>query len=161
MREVFRELIGLSVFSGVILLLCPEGGAKRVLNVLCTAALALTVLPALHIPDANWEASAADQVLSPRQIEERGTAANQQLQQLFIQSELETYVSDKAAALGIIELRMRLETQQNDDGLWLPWASEIQGDLEPWQKEALGRMLWEDLGIPPERQRWNEYGMEE
>ena len=51
--------------------------------------------------------------------------------------------------------------QQNDDGLWLPWASEIRGDLEPWQKEALGRMLWEDLGIPPERQRWNEYGMEE
>ena len=161
MREVFRELIGLSVFSGVILLLCPEGGVKRVLNVLCTAALALTVLPALHIPDANWEASAADQVLSPRQIEERGTAANQQLQQMFIQSELETYLSDQSAALGIGELQIKIETRQNTDGIWIPWASEIAAPLELWQKDALGRMLQEDLGIPPERQKWNEYGMEE
>ena len=161
MREAIREVIWLSVFSGAILLLCPEGGVKRVLSVLCTAALALSVLPAVHALGCEWETEELGQSWSTQQIEEKGAAARQQLQQMFIQSELETYLSDQSAALGIGELQMQIETRQNTDGIWIPWASEIAAPLELWQKDALGRMLQEDLGIPPERQKWNEYGMEE
>ena len=161
MRETFSEVIWLSVFSGAILLLCPEGGVKRVLSALSVSALALAVLPAFHSLDTDWKTYAARQEQAPQQIEAQGMAANQQLQQMFIQSELETYLSDQAAALGIGELQMQIETRQNADGLWVPWASAIEVPLEPWQKDALGRMLQKDLGIPPERQKWNVYGMEE
>ena len=161
MRSVFQEVIWLSIFSGAILLLCPEGGVKRVLSVLCTPALALSVLPAARELNTTCEAAAVRQEPMPEQIEAQGEAASQQLQQLFIQSELETYVTDKAAALGIGDLQMQIETRQNTDSLWIPWASVIASALEPWQKEALGEMLQEDLGIPPERQNWNEYRMEE
>ena len=131
MRSVFQEVIWLSVFSGAILLLCPEGGVKRVLSVLCTTALALSVLPAARELNTTWEAAAVRQEPMPEQIEAQGEAASQQLQQLFIQSELETYVTDKAAALGIGDLQMQIETRQNTDSLWIPWASVIASALEP------------------------------
>ncbi len=161
MREAFRAVIWLSVFSGVILLLCPEGGVKRVLSVLCTSALALSILPAVNTLGVEWETEAMEQNWASQQIEAQGAAAGSQLQQMFIQSEVETYLSDQAVALGIGELRIRIETRQNTDGFWIPWASAVEEPLEPWQKDALGRMLQEDLGIPPERQNWNEYGLEE
>ena len=77
MRESLRELILLSALSGALLLLCPEGGVKRVLSILCTAALGLTVLPGVEAfsSDLSWESTG--QNLLPQQIEEQGTAAEQ------------------------------------------------------------------------------------
>ncbi|MBO5495887.1 MAG: hypothetical protein J5967_00655 [Oscillospiraceae bacterium] len=131
------------------------------LSILCTAALGLTVLPGVEAfsSDLSWESTG--QNLLPQQIEEQGTAAEQQLQQLYLQEELETYLSDKAAALGLNGLQVQIETRPDADGVFLPWACAVQADLDPWQKIALGGMLEEELGIPPERQMWNEYDLEE
>ena len=75
MKEAFRSVIWLSVFSGVILLLCPEGGVKRVLSVLCTSALALSILPAVNTLGVEWETEAMEQNWASQQIEAHGAAA--------------------------------------------------------------------------------------
>ena len=44
MNTALRELIALSLLLGLSLHLCPEGGVRQVLTVLCAALLCLSVL---------------------------------------------------------------------------------------------------------------------
>ena len=62
---------------------------------------------------------------------------------------LEAYILDKAEALGA-NVRARFTLDRED----LPWTVTVTGSCTPAQKEALARVLAEDLGIPEERQIW-------
>ena len=62
---------------------------------------------------------------------------------------LEAYILDKAAALGAdVSVRFTLDDQD------LPRTVTLTGSCTPAQKQALARVLAEDLGIPEERQIW-------
>ena len=162
MTALFRELICLSVFSGILLQLCPEGGVKRVASVLSAAVLSLSVLSHIGglsehfaLPESGAQAEAENR------IEEDGAALGQALNRKILQEEYSEYISQQAAAAGITGLQVELELEQDMEGFFLPYAATLQGELEPWQKTLLGEVLRRDLGIPPERQVWNESGAEE
>ena len=97
MREAFRAVIWLSVFSGVILLLCPEGGVKRVLSVLCTSALALSILPAVNTLGVEWETEAMEQNWASQQIEAQAKLVDPNCWQNLLHTirKFRTYLSDQ------------------------------------------------------------------
>ena len=161
MQTLLRELICLSVLAGALMHLCPEGGVKRVSQVLCTAVLGLAILSRLDGLDTEkLRFESAGTEASEVRIEQSGALASRELSRRFLESEYSEYITRQAEAIGVTAFQVSLTSELNAEGQWLPCAAEISGDLAPWQREALSQKLVEDLGIPPERQVWNGSGME-
>ena len=69
----------------------------------------------------------------------------------LIRSETETYISDKAADMGLT-LRVQVTVEPDGSGVPAPVSVELTGP----RSEALSRWLETELGVPTERQVWNE-----
>jgi hypothetical protein len=87
-------------------------------------------------------------------ISREGARATQRLNRLFIEEEYAAYVQNRAEQLGVSGLKAEIQTEWAYDGLWVPYASHITGNLDVQARAALERMLREELGIPEERQYW-------
>ena len=69
----------------------------------------------------------------------------------LIEAELESYISDKAADMGLT-LRVQVTVEPDGSGVPVPVSVELTGP----RSEALSRWLETELGVPAERQVWNE-----
>lgn len=161
MQALLRELISLSVLTGALMYLCPDGGGKRVASVLCTAVLSLAVLTHLggmHREDFLPESTGIED--TERWIEESGAAAGMELSRRYLQEEYAQYISSRASAFGMQMPEVKMTLMQDANGQWLPYAAELSAVGTARQREALTGALQEELGIPPERQVWHEPGVE-
>ena len=95
--QSIRQLCALSLLCGAALSILPEGGVKRVAEVVCTASLIVALVNPLKALDMESYA------LESAKRQERETAlisgaeATQQLlNRLVIEQEYEAYIMDKA-----------------------------------------------------------------
>jgi hypothetical protein len=86
---------------------------------------------------------------SAQTVEER-------LNRLVIEREYETYIMDKANELEIRLSEVEVEAQWNLEGLWMPYEVSITGKCSDKDKNQLSAVISANLGIPYERQRWND-----
>ena len=144
------SLIGAALIAGILQSFVKEGSCASVLKILCGLFLMVTALkplkdlqiPTLEDWTASWNAEAEAAV---REGEERYAGEYGAV----IRQRLEAYILDKAAALGAdVSARFTLDEQD------LPRTVTLTGSCTPAQKQALARVLAEDLGIPEERQIW-------
>lgn len=154
-----RQLCAMSLLCGAALSVCPEGGAKRVAEILCTTVLVLTVLSPFKDFDLDaYALSSARYREAEAELFQRGDEAGNRLKRLVIESEYEAYIMDKAKELGLTDTAVDIEVQWSLEGLWVPYGIEIYAQGETRQIEELGRIIRDDLGIPFERQQWNGDG---
>ena len=159
MNTAIRELIALSLLLGLSLHLCPEGGVRQILSILCAALLALSVLRSFR--EIDYEAFALKTAKlreTELSISRESERASQKLNRLFIEEEYAAYVRNRAEQLGVGDVKIEVQVQWAYEGLWVPCASQITGNVGPQEKAELGRMLREELGIPAERQVWDADG---
>ncbi len=155
MNSALRELIALSLILGFALHLCPESGVKQVMTVLSAALLGLSVLSSFK--GLDYEALALGNARlheQERSILDGGERASQKLNRLFIEDEYASYILNRAELLGVKDLEVQVQTQWSYEGLWIPYASHINGIVGPGEKTELKRLLRDELGIPAERQHW-------
>ena len=156
MYEGIRALCAVSLLCGAALSILPEGGVKRVAEILCTASLILAVLS--PIKELDLETYAMENARL-RELEasfaQNGQEAGERLERLVIEGEYETYIMDKAGELGIDGLKTDVEVQWSLEGFWIPYGVELSGECSDESREQLGRIMVSDLGIPYERQRWS------
>ena len=69
----------------------------------------------------------------------------------LIESETEAYILDKAADMGLT-LRVQVTVEPDGSGVPVPVSVELTGP----RSEVLSRWLETELGVPAERQVWNE-----
>ena len=69
----------------------------------------------------------------------------------LIESEMETYISDKAKSMSLT-LRVQVTAEPDGSGVPVPVRAELTGP----RSEELSRWLDAELGLPAERQVWNE-----
>ena len=154
MRECMRQLCALAIFSGVLLSLTPEGGVRRVLQVLVSAALLAAIFQAMGSLDRS---ALTPELARYRELERslsaRGSDARERLNRLVIEQEYREYIEDRAAALGIEAEEIRIELRWSTEGFWIPDRSHIRL-RDPQGREALGRVLETEFGVPAERQEW-------
>lgn len=155
MSTALRELIALSLLLGFSLHLCPEGGVRRVLTLLCAALLAMSVLRSLRCFDCDLFALETAKLQQTEQtILQGGESASQELNRLFIEEEYAAYVQSRAEQLGVAGLHAEIQVQWSCDGIWVPYASHIADPVTEGERAELERMLRDELGIPAERQFW-------
>ena len=80
------------------------------------------------------------------------TETADRLNRTIIEGECETYILDKAAALGLEVREAAVTARWSDEGFWYPWECRLstgEGDMS-----GLSRLIEAELGIPEARQRW-------
>lgn len=153
-----RRLCALSILCGAALSISPEGSAKRVMNIVCAAALLCAVIQPLAGMDFSEYALELARTEQRRgEFLENSGEINDRLNRLVIQGKYEAYIMDKAAEFGIPMTAVRVEVRWNAEGLWVPDSAKYTcsgcGETE---KTALVQTVEAELGIPAERQQWGE-----
>ena len=77
---------------------------------------------------------------------------------LVIEEEIRTYIRDKAEASGLEIVSAEPSLRWSTEGLWIPDSVSILFAGTDSAKTALAKRLEAELGIPLERQQWNENG---
>ena len=155
MQNALRTLLGLSFFSGAVLWLCPEGGARRALKLLCTAALAAAVLSPIR--ELDYDLLSLEQARfssAEAEITSRAAETQESLTKMLLQENCESYIIDRGRELGLTIQTVAVELRKGSDGEWLPWSVDITTDGGESQLKELCKLIADALGIPAERQVW-------
>ena len=71
---------------------------------------------------------------------------------LVITEQVESYIKDKAAALGAtVQVEITLCEEEPPS----PISVHIRGNISPYVKNQLGRIIEDSVGIPKEQQTWS------
>ena len=156
MYQGIRELCAVSLLCGAALSILPEGGVKRVAEILCTASLILAVISPLKELDMDGYALESARLHELESaLAQQGQEAGDRLNRLVIEQEYKAYILDKAKELDIDLSSAEVEVQWSMEGFWMPWGAELSSGCSEEDRQRLSRLLESDLGIPYERQRWN------
>ena len=161
MTALVRQwLLGVTAAALVLALaetLAPEGGAKRV----CRLAGGLALLLAAVGPLAGG----LDGSLITRTVEEwksRGQSYELVLEEqsgqfylAIIEEQTAAYIVDKAKELGI-DCAAEVTYGYDEDGVPCPWEVTARGIWTGEQREQLELLLEEELGVPVQRQYYEE-----
>lgn len=154
MKECIRHLCLLSLLFSAAVWLAPEGGAKRIMRIMCSAALLSVVLNSVVGVDfSSYAVTAAKVRERETELTSKGTEFRDRLSRLIIEEEYRTYIVDKAAELGVAAEEVQIGVRWNTEGVWVPERSKIQvKSLE--NTDRLGALLTVEFGIPVQRQEW-------
>ena len=154
-REYLLSVVAVALLSGVVLALTPKGAVHRTLTFLCGLAMILTALgPVAKLDFDTLAQSMARTRIQAEEAAEGVTVDSTELIAEIIKEESETYIWDKAAALGMTVTDVTVEV--STDGTYpYPYSAAItvDGTEEQWQQ--LQQALEEELAIPAERQEWH------
>ena len=128
---------------------------KRALTLVCGC---LTVLAVLR-PLLGLRGIALRDLLPPPETADPAAVAsaqaeNEAILRELIRSQTEELLTGRARQLGA-DLSFRVELCRDEAaGLDVPWSVEIRGTADEDSRSALAAFLRDEIGIPPERQRW-------
>ena len=151
-REYLLTVTAASIFCGILKSFMGEtGSAAGMVRLLCGVFLALTVIrPLADIQLSEWD-------LFPQEIQSQvdiavaeGEDYGKQALARCIKEESEAYILDKAQAFQGI---MAVEVTVNGEPP-VPTECTIRGDISPYAKQQISKILEADLGIAKEDQRW-------
>ena len=156
MSELLRTLLGLSFFAGAVLWLCPEGGARRALKLLCTATLAAAALSPIREIDYDFlSLEQARFSCAEAEITSRAAETQESLTKMLLQENCESYIAEHGRELGLSVRNTTVELRREAGGEWLPWSVEIRAAGDETLKDTLCKLISDELGIPAERQVWH------
>lgn len=154
-QESIRQLCAVSIFCGAAINITPEGGVRRIMQLLCTAALTMAILSPIKEIDFDIYA------LETARLREAESAINEsaeridgRLNRAVIEEQCEEYILDKAEELGANVSGVNVQAQWSLEGIWVPYSAEINAPDIGSVKGALESVIENELGIPAERQMW-------
>lgn len=148
-----RGLVGAAAICAIALALCPAGRVRRVLNLVCGAVMAVSLLsPVASFNIVEYSSALAKYSDAALNSSEDGKIAADRLNRAIIQAECAAYILDKADALGVDVIKAEVRVEWNIEGYWFPLECTIAA-TDP-VSTALEDAIEAELGIPPERQNW-------
>lgn len=156
MRSWLLEIITLSILCAAADSLMPAGGVKQVGKLLFGILLICAVLQ----PLADWRLAGAERWLleygEQMSLEEMNLERQvSDYQKSVIQEQCATYISDKAAELGI-DCQVEVACEQSAEGLWMPVTTRLWGDFTEEERSQMERLLDRELGIPVQEQHYRQ-----
>ena len=155
-RTWIMTLAGTAAFAAVAQALSPEGMAKRAVRLACGLGI-LAALLSLGI-DFRWEAYALS-LSEYRSMGEQYTQEGENLAmentRAYIETQCAAYISSKAETLGGT-LTADVTARWSGEGYWYPYSVTVFGEIGAEERNALSAAVEAELGIPAERQVWEE-----
>lgn len=153
-------LLGVTAAALVLALaeaLAPEGSVKKVCRL--AGGMALLLAAAGPVLDALDDAALTRAVEGWRdrsqQYEQELEERNEQLYLAIIEEETAAYVMDKAREFGF-ECDVEVTFGYGENGVPCPWEVTARGKWIPEQRGRMERLLEEELGVPVQRQHYEE-----
>lgn len=151
-----RGLIAASAFAAVCRQLTPDGPVKKVTALACGVMLLATMFsPLLHADRAVFSYALSDYRQTVDGLTEEMDAREKHLLRAYIEDQTSAYILDEAQKMGLDIEMIELHTKWGDES-WIPYEVYLHADASEEQKRRLMFLLDTELGIPPERQHWNE-----
>ena len=135
-------------------MLTPKGRLREITSFvggLLLLAVLLRPLGSVDLSAVSLNLDAYRQTVEQRQAELEQEGQKELVG--LIEAELESYISDKAADMG---LTLRVQVTVEPDGSGVPVPVPVSVELTGPRSEVLSRWLETELGVPAERQVWNE-----
>ena len=142
----------LVLLLSVVQTLMPKGSLREITSFvggLLLLAVLLRPLGSVDLSAVSLNLDAYRQTVEQRQAELEQEGQKELVG--LIEAELESYISDKAADMGLT-LRVQVTVEPDGSGVPVPVSVELTGP----RSEVLSRWLETELGVPAERQVWNE-----
>ena len=160
MMGVVRQwLLGVACTALVLAVadgLTPDGSVKRVYRLAGGLALLLAAVGPLIRLDSGVLADALEGYRAQVQgYEETLEEQNNLFYQTIIEESTAAYIVDKAEEMGIF-CQAEVTFSYDEDGVPCPWEVTARGDWTDEARVALERLLEDDLGVPPQRQHYEE-----
>ncbi len=160
MGLVRQWLLGVTAAALVLALadvLAPEGSAKKVCRLAGGLVLLLAAVgPAAGLLDAAPLTQAVEGWRGEAQrYEQELEEQNNALYLAIIEEETAAYVMDKARELGF-ECAVEVTYGYDEDGVPCPWEIAARGVWTEGQRSRLEQLLEEELGVPAQRQFYDE-----
>jgi len=147
LREWLMGVVVLSVLWAAADSLMPEGGVKKVGKLAGTVAILCVVLEPLaalrDISLTDWTARYREMMDEIRLTLEEQTGRTQKS---VIEEHCASYISDKAAQLGVV-CRVEVDCAFHADGLWLPERVRLWGKFSDVQRSRMTELLTGQLGV--------------
>jgi len=160
MLELIRTwVLGLTAaaFIGALALAVTPKGKTRAAVGLVTGMMTIVVLIAPVI-DFDYDAYARHVMEYDFALEARTREveySQERLTSWIIIERSETYILDKAEALGLSDLTVRVETMLDEARTPYPYEVWLTGRYTPAQRQTLADFLAAAFGIPAQRQHWS------
>ena len=160
MGAVRNWLLGVTAAALVLALadaLAPEGGAKKVCRLAGGMALLLAAVgPLTELLDGGFLTQAVDGWRDRIQSYELELEEKNDLFYLsIIEEETAAYIVDKAKEIGF-DCQAEVTYGYDEDGMPRPWEVTARGSWTQEQRERLSLLLEEELGVPVQRQFYDE-----
>ena len=160
MTELVRQwLLGVACTALVLAAadsLAPEGSVKKICRLAGGLALLLAAVGPLIKLDSGILARSLEEYRAMVQSREEALAEqNNIFYQTIIEESAAAYIVDKAEEMGIA-CQAEVTFSYDEDGVPCPWEVTARGDWTDGARESLERLLEDDLGIPPQRQHYEE-----
>ena len=154
MKDWLVSVAAASLLSSAALALCPEGRVKRILRLVCGVMCALALAsPVLALDVTTVSAAMAEYGQAAEKITSSAEEEKKMLERTYIEERCEAYILDKAAQLGAALSAASVLARWDEEALvWFPWEASLNGP----QDIRLSRAIEADLGIPAQRQRWQD-----
>ena len=148
-----KRICVISILCGAVMALVPEGGVKRVTNIVCTLCLITMLVGALSGFDFDlYSLELATYNEREREILEGAKEFENKLSRFVIEEQYQTYILDKATELGLNVQDIKLQLRWDSSGVWVPEGIEIN---HSYSKE-LSEFIETQFGVAKQRQQWIE-----
>ena len=156
MSAVKGYLLSVSVCAFLVSLMIailPEGGVKKVGNLIGALLMILAVVAPIAKIDVNRIAKSVTMFdMRTEEIRTGIEIQNRSVLSEVISERIETYILDKAEEIGVsISAEITLD---EEGGYPYPVYVLIKGAVSEEDKVYLEYLIERDVGIPPERQEW-------
>ena len=160
MTELVRQwLLGVACTALILAVadsLAPEGSVKKICRLAGGLALMLAaVSPLLRLDSGALADMLKEYQAAVRSYEETLEEQYHVFYQTVIEGSAAAYIVDKAKEMGI-SCQAEVTFLYDEDGVPCPWEVTAWGDWTDGTREELERLLEDDLGVPPQRQHYEE-----
>ena len=139
------------MFCAVMLELCPKGGVKAVVKLLCSLLMSVALIsPLLSFEMPEYSMLLAEYRLMGEKAAASGQEERETLSRSIIEEECRAYILDKGKALGADISDASVGLKWSGDGFWYPVECEIKGEYH----SGLSGAISAELGLGEESQVW-------
>ena len=148
-KDYLLSVTAAALVCGIVTSLAGKGSITKLLKLICGLFLTATVIkPAVDVRVENIYDFAENLNADSEMVVSQGEYVASEEMKRIIKQKTETYILDKAKALGA---EITAEVVLED---YIPAGVTIMGDISPFAKSNLSATIAQELGISPEEQIW-------